>query len=276
MGASRRAAFLAGLGALACAFAGCEALIGLNEFSVRDCSDGTCDAAGAPDSGPDVYADVPDVPDADSTADVANDTTEHLDASDSDAPDQRSADDATDEGLPDVAPPTVTQIWTQSIMPNPNAPITPDSSILLPNPMSYAAQSVGGTVVDHETGLVWEASGRPALNYEEAATYCQQLQTSSLSWRVPTRIELASLIDWTHVPTLDVDAFAYDPDSGTGRAMGSYWTSSLAAPPPGGVVPAEASTWFWWHWTVSFATGAVVQQMSDGGADSVRCVSGGP
>jgi hypothetical protein len=83
-----------------------------------------------------------------------------------------------------------------------------------------------------------------------------------------------SLIDWTHVPTLDVDAFAYDAAADTGQATGVYWSSSLAVPLDGGLIPADASPTSGWHWTVSFATGLVVQeqQLSPGW---VRCVSGG-
>jgi hypothetical protein len=81
-----------------------------------------------------------------------------------------------------------------------------------------------------------------------------------------------SLLDWTHVPTFDVDAFAYDADADTGQGTGVYWTSSLAAPPSGGELPGDASPASWWHWTVSFADGLVVQKLSAGW---VRCVKGG-
>jgi hypothetical protein len=277
MGASRRAAVLAGLGALVCAFAGCEALLGLNDFSVRDCSNDACEEAGAADGGVDADANA----DAgDSTADVASDTSDGgsdggSDGADaSDAPDEGSGDVVVAEAEPDVAPPTVTQIWIQWVMPNPDAAIALGSTVQLPNPMSYAPDDAGRTVLDQKTHLTWEASGSPALKYEDAETHCSLLASStSQPWRVPTRIELVSLIDWTRVPMFDVDAFAYDPDAGTGQPMGTYWTSSLAVPPQGGPLPADASPTSWgWHWTVSFATGAVVQRLS---ADSVRCVSGG-
>jgi hypothetical protein len=272
MGASRRAAVLAGLCALACAFAGCEALIGLNQFSVRDCSTEGCEAGGEADGGVDADAY------ADSTADVSLDTNDGgSDGADArDAPDEGSADVAVAEAEPDVAPPTVTQIWVHWFMPNPpNTPIALDASTFLPHPMAYSADDAGLTVLDQVTSLTWEASGFRAASYADAESHCLGLgQTPPLRWRVPTRIELVSLIDWTRVPTYDVDAFAYDPgDADVGRATGTYWTSSLAVPAQGGQLPPDASPGSWpWHWTVSFASGAVEPQMS---ADSVRCVSGG-
>jgi hypothetical protein len=262
MGASsRRAAVLVGLGALACAFAGCEALIGLNDFTVRDCSNGACDAGGEADSGADASAESAA---ADGSRDAGDGGSDASDAGD--APDEGSGDVVTGETGPDVAPPTVTEVWVHWFMPNP-------PSVPLPHPMSYAPDDAGRTVFDQVTHLTWEASGAPAATYEAAELHCLALaQSSSLAWRVPTRIEVVSLVDWTHVPMLDLDAFAYDPDADTGEAMGTYWTSSLAAPPGGGPLPLDASPTSWWHWTVSFATGAVVQQKS---ADWVRCVSGG-
>jgi hypothetical protein len=274
MGASRRAAVLVGLGALACAFAGCEALIGLNGFTVSDCS---ADGCGGDEGGLDAYADA-DASTSDSAADISPDRGS--DAADaSDAPHEGSGDVDLSEAAPDVAPPTVTEIWVHWYMPNPpNVPIAPDSSVMLPHPMTYAPDDAGQTVVDQVTNLTWEASGFPAASYEDAERHCFTLaQKASSPWRVPTRIEVVSLIDWTHVPMFDVDAFASDTDATTGQAMGTYWTSSLAVSPFGDLVPPDASPLTWWHWTVSFATGAVTQ----GGvtqatsADWVRCVSGG-
>jgi hypothetical protein len=265
---SRRAAVFAGLGALLCAFAGCEALIGLNDFTVRDCPPDVCEA-GVPESGPDSDAEGGDA--LDSTADVEADTRDGgSDGDASDAPDLGSGDVAADVA-PDVPPPTVTEIWTQWPMPNPNAPIAPDSAVLLPNPMAYAP---GQTVFDQVTHLTWEASGVQVANYAEAEWHCLGLPHAGFSpWRVPTRIELVSLIDWTHVPTFDLDAFAYSVDADTGQATGVYWTSSLAVLSTGGLLPADASVASWpWHWTVSFATGAVVQETTAG---FVRCVRGG-
>ncbi len=275
MGASRRAAVLAGLGALACAIAGCEALMGLNDFSVRDCSNDACDAGDAAEGGDDGDA----AADAgDSTADVASDTSDGgSDGADAgDAPDEGSGDVNVAEAEPDVAPPTVTEIWVQWVMPNPDAAIALGSTVQLPNPMSYAPDDAGRTVFDQQTHLTWEASGSQASTYEAAEEHCLSLAASPIPWRVPTRVELVSLIDWTHVPTFNVDAFALDSDADTGQAMGTYWTSSLAVPPPpGGVLPVDASLTTWWHWTVSFATGAVVQQQQGDSVRWVRCVSGG-
>jgi hypothetical protein len=275
MGASsRRAWVLVGLGALACAFAGCEVLIGLNDFTVSDCSSGACEEGGAQESGADADASGDADASAGDSADVAveaRDTgSDGADASD--APDEGSSDVTV--GPPDVAQPTVSEIWVQWVMPNPDAETYPGSDASLPNPMAYSYDG-GTTVFDQRTGLTWEASGTEVTSYEDAEWHCARLtQPGSPSWRVPTRIELVSLIDWTHVPTLDLDAFAPDTDADTGQASGVYWSSSLAVPPTGGPLPADASPTSGWHWTVSFATGLVVQQQQLS-AGWVRCVSGG-
>jgi hypothetical protein len=258
-----------GLGALACAFAGCEVLIGLSDFTVRDCSSGACDS-GSAEGDADAYAEADAV---DSTADAADAGDTGSDGADaSDAPDEGSSDVVV--GPPDVSQPTVAEIWTQWLMPNPSVPIAPEASVLLPNPMAYDA---GPTVFDQVTHLTWEASGWPVASYADAEWHCLWLaQTTNLPWRVPTRIELVSLIDWTHVPTLDLDAFAPDTDADIGQAAGVYWSSSLAVPTSGGLLPADASLTSWWHWTVSFATGLVIQEQPQHLSTGwVRCVSGG-
>jgi hypothetical protein len=79
------------------------------------------------------------------------------------------------------------------------------------------------------------------------------------SWRVPTRIELVSLVDYTQPSgkaTIDPVVFA----NVQARA---HWTSS---PVPGDGGPSA-------YWTVSFADG--LASNSAAGATYVLCVSGG-
>jgi hypothetical protein len=80
-------------------------------------------------------------------------------------------------------------------------------------------------------------------------------------WRVPTRIELVSLIDFTRTPTFDVEAFGVPADAGPNAGSGTYWTSSLWLP-DGDALHDD-------HWVVSFSDGLVTSGMGS----AVRCVS---
>ena len=72
----------------------------------------------------------------------------------------------------------------------------------LPNPASYDT-SVAGVVSDKVTGLMWErnvnatpCSGRTTCLQGAAADYCSANRTGShADWRLPTVIELVSLLD---------------------------------------------------------------------------------
>ena len=116
-------------------------------------------------------------------------------------------------------------------MPNP-----PSSG--LPNAQSYDA-SGGDTVVDRVTGLVWQRRLAPnTLLWKEANDYCAGLALAGAhAWRLPTLIEMTSLVDFTRsVPAIDRAAF---PDP----IQGNFWTSTPVA--DNGV---EA-------WYVAFSTG---------------------
>jgi hypothetical protein len=86
--------------------------------------------------------------------------------------------------------------------------------------------------------------------YEDARAYCASLGEG---WLVPTRIELATLLDLTR------DAGpAWNPifDDDAGQRL--LWTASRAVTAPD------------YHWTINFDTGVV--QITSGGGVSVRCV----
>ncbi len=118
----------------------------------------------------------------------------------------------------------------------------------LPNPSSYAVD--GGVVVDRVTSLRWRvAVGVQMATLAQATAYCAELDGG---WRLPTRIELVSLIDFARQgPAID-PTFVAD-DAGT-LITAKFWTAS-----PG--------------WVVDFSTGAVT---SDDVAQLARCVSVGP
>jgi hypothetical protein len=123
--------------------------------------------------------------------------------------------------------------------------------------MAYDAGDDGGAteVLDLVTGLTWSRASRQASTLTGAWTACRTLGST---WRVPSRIELVSLVDFTRAPPLaTADPVAF-PDTQTA----AYWTASPVA---GSAVPDTA-------WTVSFASGLVA---NSGGATQVRCVRGG-
>jgi hypothetical protein len=132
--------------------------------------------------------------------------------------------------------------WARWPMPNP-------ASADLPNPQRYSI--TGDEIRDDVTRLVWwkeaEQGGR-AVSFDEAQPLCEG---HGDGWRLPTAIELVSLIDFTQTsPTIA---------SEVGSPLQYFWTSSLLA---GDSTRA---------WTVYFGDG----HSSDGtitARDSVRCV----
>lgn len=109
-----------------------------------------------------------------------------------------------------------------------------------PNPMAYTVQG-GGTVKDDVTGLMWQRTAPTAMfNWADAARYCADLSLAGHDdWRLPTEIELLSIVDDTVAsgPAIDVATF---PDT----AAGYYWSSLPMADSPGNA------------WQVDFITGS--------------------
>jgi hypothetical protein len=84
----------------------------------------------------------------------------------------------------------------------------------------------GGVVVDNVTGLVWQGqvpSGE--FTWAEAKAYCAGLKYGGLTgWRLPSRIELISIVDYGQMfPAIDRDAF---PDTPSTTYDHGYWSSS--------------------------------------------------
>jgi hypothetical protein len=114
----------------------------------------------------------------------------------------------------------------------PNSP-----SSQLPHPQSYDT-SVPGIATDLVTGLVWQRAGSavssgpngdPVYALDQAVTYCAGLALGGFSdWRVPSRIELVSLLDVTA---------SGGEDAAFSGPQGSYLSSSLhGAGTPSGVL----------------------------------------
>jgi hypothetical protein len=117
--------------------------------------------------------------------------------------------------------------------------------------------NLGEVAVDPGTGLMWQR--RPAseqLEWEAAKEYCDCLVLAGHEdWRLPTRIELVSLVDYRRQePSIDVEAFPETPSTW-------YWSSS--------VVAGESAV----AWYLSFMDGnthEAAREMTYG----VRCVRG--
>jgi hypothetical protein len=108
--------------------------------------------------------------------------------------------------------------WAGWVMPNP-------LSSGLPNPASYTVSASGNQVSDNVTGLAWQRRIDSRLyTWDDAQRACTCLsidQSGPGSWRLPSRIELASIADWTTAaPAIDSAAFPDTPSD-------DFWSSSL-------------------------------------------------
>jgi hypothetical protein len=243
MGASRWTAVLVAA-TVAGALLACDKLLGLGNFHEACAFDCGADEAGLPEATAEANA----MPEAGADADASVD----VDAADVVEAEATAPDTAFDE-----TGPTAAQLWAHWPMPNPHAFIAPDSSIPLPHRMAYEAGTDVTVVRDAVTGLLWERADAPATDFAAAAAHCATL-APGFGWRVPTRIELVSLVDFTHRPTIDTMTF----DAGQAA---TYWTSS--------VVQRDAAPDARHYWTVSFDDGLADNTSL---ATYVRCVQGSP
>jgi hypothetical protein len=96
-----------------------------------------------------------------------------------------------------------------------------------PNAASYVTNPVtGGTRVDDQiTGLSWAVEDAPLQAFwDEATAYCANLDFDGYTdWRLPTQIELVSLVDYTQsFPASDPEAFG-------ALITALHWSSTPAA-----------------------------------------------
>lgn len=91
--------------------------------------------------------------------------------------------------------------WACWPMPNP-------AGSGLPNEASYT--DLGDTVVDDITCLEWEkAPADDRIDWPSAIAHCNALELGGSSdWRLPTRVELASITRFSEYPWFDTDVFA--------------------------------------------------------------------
>jgi len=150
--------------------------------------------------------------------------------------------------------PCGTHRWACWPMPNP-------ASSGQPNPASYRDNG-DGTVTDNITCLTWQKTASSTkYTVADGRTYCASMGTG---WRVATRVELASVNDFTSsgskfpAPLAGPAAF---------YKTGSEWVLTTKQ------IGAGAGTDY--GWAYNFSDGIVSNARSGATGDNVRCVRGG-
>lgn len=110
------------------------------------------------------------------------------------------------------------------------------------------------TVRDNRTGLTWQRSVSAGTQTQaQGSTYCSALPLSGGDWRLPTIVELQSLVDVTRFnPSIDPAAFPNTPAS-------LFWSSSVDVGQSGN------------SWVVNFGEGRT-HDASASTTASIRCV----
>ncbi|MGM0438303.1 MAG: DUF1566 domain-containing protein [Bacillota bacterium] len=82
-----------------------------------------------------------------------------------------------------------------------------------------------GTITDQNTGLMWKQDESPAMNWESALEYCENLELAGYDdWRLPNQKELATILDLSYQNQSWFFA-DYFPDTKT-KPLGFYMASS--------------------------------------------------
>lgn len=140
----------------------------------------------------------------------------------------------------------------------------PEAGVALKKPVSesqtliagrYEMSADGTEVLDHQTGLIWQRAIEENLTYHEALEHAGRVaRATGLTWRVPTKDELAGLVDRSR----------HNPASGFPDMPSEvFWSSS---PSVGNAYDA---------WFVNFGSGVVSGRFSRSFSLAVRLVRGG-
>jgi hypothetical protein len=131
------------------------------------------------------------------------------------------------------------------------------------NSGQFVVSTDGLTVTDTITGLIWQRDGsgtRPGCSngttctWAEAKAYCASLALAGSGWRLPARMELRTIVDFTkYSPAIDSTAFPSTPTDW-------FWTSS----------PYAGSSGL--AWSVDFGIGYSDVNGVDSNFIRVRCV----
>lgn len=156
-----------------------------------------------------------------------------------------------DARVPDSGPGADPVSWAQWPMPN-----YPEAGV-----GAVQALTVNGDEVkDEVTKLTWrKQTAGNGLSYDDAVKACKAI--ASGTWRLPKRVELVTLLDFSRP----------DPEPRIARAFGdvvfSAWTSSEYRTIDG-VQPA--------YWAIDFSTGVVVHKTTANFQLAALCVKAGP
>jgi hypothetical protein len=145
--------------------------------------------------------------------------------------------------------------WANWPMPNP-------MNTGLPHPQVYDT-TTPGIVKDTVTGLQWQATiDGVTRSWNDAVAHCASLPDSGGGWRLPSRIELFSLLDYTVAPAINTTSFGAFPTTDSGSLV--FWSASLKA--------GDNSQ----AWALDFGSSVdLVFPKSIAVAYLVRCVRGG-
>jgi len=115
--------------------------------------------------------------------------------------------------------------WAQWPMPNGPAAVASGA----PNAMGYTDNG-DGTVTDKITGLMWQQTSSGPSTWAQAVAHCPTVTVGGHNdWRLPTRIELLSLVDYSvTVGTTSMINVTFFPSI----ANAYYWTSTVQASAP--------------------------------------------
>lgn len=138
-------------------------------------------------------------------------------ANEASSPDSPGGGEAGADGASDGTTPTGEADRRQAQWP---VPVT--------SPPASAYHQTTETIEDTVTGLVWQRAIPEAVqDFDAALAYCANLTYAGHGdWRLPTRIELVSIIDYGATSTPMVAAVGFDGSAAAPSAM-TYWTSSV-------------------------------------------------
>ena len=129
--------------------------------------------------------------------------------------------------------------------------------------MLFRSDNGDGTVTDNVTKLVWQkaVTSTQAYAWCDAINYCATLTLAGRTWRLPTRIELLSIVDFTRTsPAINTTYFPSVP-GGKYHWTASPWVVSQLAG------KAQDS------WIVNFYEGLASNAGDRTAAEYARCVS---
>jgi hypothetical protein len=134
----------------------------------------------------------------------------------------------------------------------------------LPHPASYTDLG-NGAVLDNVTCLTWQKAESPSDTITNNQAYCDALNTSSSAgytdWRMPTRVEIASIVDRTRTNTA-INAIFTKEASGYDRTF-SLWYETIAG--------IKSSTF---GWVYNMGSGLTSNAYAQTSPAMVRCVRG--